>query len=262
MDTQAKTPSRFVRFLRSFTPYQKIYLGAVVTLTAVLAIFFPNDMLGEEYFSYIPLVICAIVSTISNPLCELLIAKQSKWNFVVDFFLIEIPELVICLHFGWYAVAVTVVCFWMPIDVVSFLRWNKHPDEEDDNLTQVKRLKPWQSALTVLAIVVFGFSVGTLLTLVPGASDTYLDAFASAVGMANGILLLLRYSEQWLAWLITTVLYLFMDISSGMYILLITEIAMLVNTIYGIIKWWRYTRAREGRLTENVKADAEKSVEN
>jgi len=60
--------------------------------------------------------------------------------------------------------------------------------------------------------------------------------------MANGILLLLRYSEQWIAWLITTVIYLIMDITAGAYILLIGKIAMLVNTIYGMVKWVIYTK--------------------
>ena len=234
----------FKSFIKSFTPYQTIYLAAGVLLTAALLIFFPEVSLGD-YGENIALIVCAVISTISNPLCELLISKQSKWNFVVDFFLIEIPELVICLTFGWYAVAVTVLCFWMPIDVISFIRWNKHPDLDDGNVTQVKRLKPKQSALTVVAIVAFGLIVGKLLTLIPGASDTYLDAFASAVGISNGILLLMRYSEQWLAWLITTVLYLFMDISSGLYILLVTEIAMLINTIYGMVKWYIYTKKHQ-----------------
>lgn len=234
--------SKFKSFLKSFTPYQIIYLAAVLVLTAVCVIFFPDTMLGEEVFGKTFLIICMITSVISNPLCELLISKQSKWNFVVDFFLIEIPELVICLNFGWYAVAATVVFFWMPIDVISYIRWTKHPSEDDENVTHVKRLKPWQTLLAVVGIFVFGFVVGSLLQLVPGASDTYLDAFASAVGMANGVLLLLRYSEQWLAWLITTVLYLFMDISSGAYVLLITEIAMLINTIYGLVKWLIYTK--------------------
>ena len=141
--------------------------------------------------------------------------------------------------------------FWMTIDVISFIRWNKHPDTKDENLTKVKSLKPWQSILCVVAIVVFGVVVGRLLQFVPGASDTYLDAFASAVGMANGILLLLRYSEQWYAWLITTVIYLFMDISAGAYILLIGEVAMLVNTIYGIVKWHLYVKKNSAVVKTN-----------
>ncbi|MBQ4544153.1 MAG: nicotinamide mononucleotide transporter [Oscillospiraceae bacterium] len=250
---ETKKKESFKSFLKSFTPYQIIYLAAVVLLTAVCVIFFPDTMLGEEVFAKTFLVISMVTSIISNPLCELLISKQSKWNFVVDFFLIEIPELVICLNFGWYAVAATVVFFWMPIDVISFIRWTKHPSEDDANVTHVKRLKGWQTALAVVAIIAFGLLVGKLLQFVPGASDTYLDAFASAVGMSNGILLLLRYSEQWLAWLITTILYLFMDISSGAYVLLITEIAMLVNTIYGIVKWFIYTKKHP---TERIKEKA------
>ena len=236
------TQNKFKSFLKSFTLYQKIFLAAVVLLTAGFVIFFPDQMLEEEYMKSTLLIICSIISVISNPLCELLISKQSKWNFVIDFFLIEIPELVICLYFKWYAIASTIMLFWMVIDVISFVRWNKYPDQEDENLTVVKRLKPYQSLLVVLAIAAFGIIVGRLLQFVPGASDTYLDAFASAVGMANGILLLLRYSEQWIAWLITTVIYLVMDITAGAYILLIGEVAMLVNTIYGMVKWVIYTK--------------------
>lgn len=244
MTTAIEKTSRFKSFLKSFTLYQKIFLAAVVLLTAGFVIFFPDQMLDEEYMKSIVLIVCSVISVISNPLCELLISKQSKWNFAIDFFLIEIPELVICLYFKWYAIACTIMLFWMVIDVISFIRWNKHPDTEDENLTVVKRLKPWQSALVVVGIAAFGLIVGRLLQFVPGASDTYLDAFASAVGMANGILLLLRYSEQWIAWLATTVIYLIMDINAGAYILLIGEVAMLVNTIYGMVKWYLYTKKK------------------
>ena len=62
------------------------------------------------------------------------------------------------------------------------------------------------------------------------------------MGMVNGTLLMLRYSEHWYAWVITTILYLAMDISAGAYGLLIDDIAMLVVTFYGIWKWFKYTR--------------------
>ncbi len=226
--------------IKSFTPYQIIYLSAVVLLTFAFLVFLPEYMF-EEGTSGFFLVFITIVDTLANPLCELLIAKQSKWNFVVDFFFIEIPEFLICLHFHWYAIAASIALFWMPVDVISFIRWHKHPDQEDENLTIVKRLKPWQTALVVAGIFAFGFGVGSLLQRIPDAADSYLDAFATAVGMTNGVLLLLRYNEQWIAWLITTILYIFMDINAGAYILLVSEIAMLVNTIYGMVKWYLYT---------------------
>lgn len=248
MNNSTQQKGSFKSFLKSFTPYQIIYLATVCILTFTFVIFFPDMMLDST--EGILVTVCSVITVIANPLCELLIAKQSKLNFVVDFFFIELTYLVISLALGWYTLAITVVCFWMPIDVISYIRWNKHPDREDKNLTQVKRLNLLQGVLIVLGVVAFGLVAGYLMQHIPGSEDSYLEAFASAVGMANGVLLLLRYSEQWFAWFITTILYIFMDISSGAYILLITEIAMLVNTVYGFVKWLIYTRKNAPKSSE------------
>lgn len=231
--------SKVARFFKSFTPYQITYLSAVVLLVLVFTIFFP-DLILENTNSMLAIV-CSIITVIANPVCELLISKQSKLNFIVDLVFIEATYAVICVNQGWYTLLITVVLFWIPIDIVSYVRWTKNPDREDDNMTVVKRLSPKKAALCVLGIIVFGLVFGYLMQFLPGSEDSYLEAFASAVGMANGILLMLRYHEQWFAWFITTILYIFMDIRGGAYILLITEFAMLINTVYGFVKWLIYT---------------------
>ena len=99
-----------------------------------------------------------------------------------------------------------------------------------------------QDILVILGIVAFSLIAGSLIGLIPGAADSYLDALAAACGMANGILLLLRYTEQWYAWFITLILYTVLYIISGSYIMLITTFAMLVNTCYGFVKWVLYTK--------------------
>lgn len=230
-------------FLKSFTLYQKIYLLSVLALTTAFVIFFPEIMLDEDTRALGTFVVVfAIIDTIANPLCELLISKQSKWNFIIDIVFIEVSALVIAIASGWYVQVATILLFWVPVDVISFVRWNKHPDDEDENLTKVKRLKWWQSVLLGLGVVAFGLIVGYISTNIPGSNEEFFDSFSSAAGIVNGVLLLLRYSEQWIAWLITTILYLCMDIKSGNYVLCITEVAMLVNTVYGMVRWVIYTK--------------------
>lgn len=248
-----ETKNKFISFLKSFTPYQITYLASAIILIIVMIGIFPNYFIEEDYLGSTVLITFCVIDAISNPICELLIAKQSKWNFIVSVLFVEVSEIVICLTLGWYATAFVTLLFWIPIDIISFVKWHKHPDQSDDNLTIVKRLKPWQTALMTAAIVIFGVTVGTLLTFIPGAADSYLDAFAAAVGMANGLLLLFRYSEQWIAWLITVIITIFLDISGGMYILLITEGAMLINTIYGMVKWYIYTKNKENDKISNPK---------
>ena len=122
-------------------------------------------------------------------------------------------------------------------------------DKEDENVTVVKRLSLKASLLLAVAVIAFSLIMGTIMTNLPGSQDSYLEAFATAMGMVNGVLLMLRYSEHWYAWVITTALYLIMDISAGAYGLLIDDIAMMVVTFYGIYKWFTYTR-KHGTIQE------------
>lgn len=227
-------------FFRSFTPYQITYLSAVFLLTLAFTVFMPDLMLEDTSNTFV--LACSVVAVLANPICELLISKQSKLNFLVDIFFIEVPECVLCMTLGWYSIAIVTLAFWIPIDIVSFVRWNRHPDEEKEEVTVVKRLNWKMDILIVLAIAVFTVAVGSLIRLIPGAADSYLDACAAACGMANGILLLMRYNEQWYAWLITLALYAAMYIISGSYIMLVTVAAMLVNTCYGFVKWILYIK--------------------
>lgn len=246
--------TKIKKFFKSFTPYQIIYLSMVFVLVALFTIFLPDEML--EDMSNPLVVVCSVLAVLANPICELLISKQSKWNFIVSIVFIEITESILYFSLGYYSVALISIIFWIPIDIASFVNWHKHPDKEEDILTNVKKLSWKQDILIVLGILAFGFGVGYLLTLIPGAEDTYFDAFCSALGMANGILLLLRYNEQWFAWLLCLIFEAILYILSGSYIMLITVFAMLVNTCYGFVKWLIYIKNEKN----TVKSNSEQTV--
>ena len=152
---------------------------------------------------------------------------------------------------GWYTLAMTCIFFWIPIDIISFVRWSKYPDAQDENVTQVKSLG-WKKAILVMALVIaFSLVAGSITMNIPGAESSYLEAFASAMGMVNGILLLMRYSEQWYAWFATLVMYTILYTVSGSYIMLITVAAMFVNTCYGFTKWVIYTKKHPEAIAKN-----------
>ena len=241
MENNLKT--RTLNFLRSFTPYQITYLVVVFALTIGFTIVMPDMMLEDMSNTFV--VVCSVIAVLANPICELLISKQSRLNFIVDIFFIEIPEFVLCVWNGWYSIAIITLVFWIPIDIFSYIKWVRHTDSEHDELTVVKKLSLKQDILIIAAIAVFTIVIGSLIQLIPGASESYLEALAGACGMANGILLLLRYTEQWYAWFTTLVMYTVLYIVSGSFIMLITVAAMLVNTVYGFVQWVMYTRAHK-----------------
>ena len=70
----------------------------------------------------------------------------------------------------------------------------------------------------------------------------YLDACASAVGIANGLFIFFRLQEQWLAWYLCALLETVINILSGQYVLLILKLGYFTNTTYGYIKWNNYIK--------------------
>lgn len=244
--TNYKFPS-LIKFFKSFTKVEAIYMTFVVVLAVGMAVFFPELML-ESTASPL-LIFCSVMNVIANPLVETMNAKQFRGNFLIDIFLIEITYIILSLHLGWYTLMLSCIFFWIPIDILSYIRWSKNIDQEDENLTVVKRLSLKASLMLLVAVVVFSLVMGSIMTNIPGSEDSYLEAFATAMGMVNGVLLMLRYSEHWYAWVITTILYLAMDISAGAYGLLIDDVAMLVVTFYGIYKWFVYTK-KHGTIQE------------
>ena len=144
--------------------------------------------------------------------------------------------------------------FWIPIDIISFINWNKHPDKADDEVTKVRKLSGLAEVLIIAGIVVWTLGVGYFLTTLEIRTDLfggnellenivcYLDACASAVGIANGVFILLRYREQWIAWYISAILESAINILSGQYVLLVLKVGYLTNTTYGYIKWTKYIK--------------------
>ena len=242
-----KTKKSLLKFIKSFNLFETVWLISVVVLLSVFSILLPDLMFEDDSTPLI--IICSIVSVVANPICELMISKQSRYNFIVSIVFIEITEMIIYLSLGYYSSAFVSLLFWVPIDIASFIKWKKNPDENNDVITKVKKLSWWQDILIIYGIMVFSVLVGYILTFIPECEDTYLDAFVSALGMTNGILLLLRYNEQWYAWFTYLVFDAILWIISGHYVMLITIVAMMINTIYGFIKWLKYIKQNQEKIS-------------
>ena len=238
-----------------FTTYEKVWFFSILILAFVFAFLFPEEDVNGVNGKLIMALYLA--DTFLNILCELLISKQSKWNFIVSVF-VEITEILICVVLSYrFATMASTLFFWLPIDIISFINWNKHPDKVDDELTKVRKLSGKTEALILAGIVVWTLGVGYCLTTLEIGTDLiggnevlenivcYLDACASAVGIANGVFILLRYREQWVAWYISAILEAVINILSGQYVLLVLKVGYLTNTTYGYIKWTKYIKTHK-----------------
>lgn len=238
-----------------FTTYEKIWYISILALAVIFAFIFPEeDANGVNGRIIMAIYLADIVLNIT---CELLISKQSKWNFIVSLG-VEMAEIAVCIvcAYRWTTLAVTLF-FWIPIDIISFVNWHRHRDADDEELTEVRTLTGKQELLVIGAILVWtvvcGFATCYISeSLLPtdflnGNRDLevlicFLDAFVSALGIANGVFIWLRFREQWIAWYLYAILEMVINILSGQYVLIILKLGYLTNTTYGYLRWTRYIK--------------------
>ena len=233
-----------------FTAYEKSWFLGIMVLATIFAVLFPEE--SANGVNGIWIMLLYLLDTFLNILCELLISKQSRYNFLVSV-LVEITEIIISIVLMYRFATMTVtLLFWLPIDILSFINWTRHKDDKEEELTVVRRLKGYQEVLVILAIGVWTVVVGYFISGLDIRTDflgnnkqletimIYLDACASAVGIANGLFIFFRLREQWIAWYICALLEAIMNVLAGQYVLLVLKLGYFTNTTYGYIKWSRY----------------------
>ena len=246
-------------FAKAFTTYEKSWFLSIMVLATIVAVMFPEE--SANGVNGIVIMLLYLLDTFLNILCELLISKQSRYNFLVSV-LVEITEIGTCLVLMYrFATIATTLFFWLPIDILSYINWSKHKDDDSDELTAVRRLKGYQEVLVILAIIVWTIVVGYLLSGLNIQTDflngnqelatiiTYIDACASAVGVANGLFIFFRLREQWIAWYICAFLEAVINILSGQYVLLVLKLGYFTNTTYGYIQWSKYIKSHKEEKT-------------
>ena len=241
-------------FSRQFTTYEKSWFMTIMVLATIFSVLFPEE--SANGVNGILIMLLYLLDTFLNILCELLISKQSRYNFLISV-LVEIVEIVISIVLMYrFATMVVTLFFWLPIDIISYINWSKHRDGEEDELTMVRKLKGYQEVLVIIGIIVWTVVVGYFISGLDIATDfyhnktletfiVYIDACASAVGIANGLFIFFRLREQWIAWYICAFLEAVINVLSGQYVLLILKIGYFTNTTYGYIKWSKYIKEHQ-----------------
>ena len=238
-------------FAKQFTTYEKSWFISIMVLATIFSVVFPEE--SANGVNGIIIMLLYLLDTFLNILCELLISKQSRYNFLVSV-LVEIVEIAICVVLMYrFATMATTLFFWLPIDIISYINWSKHKDDEENELTVVRKLRGYQEVLVIIGIIVWTFVIGYLISGLNIATDfynnelletfiIYIDACASAVGISNGLFIFFRLQEQWIAWYICAFLEAVINIISGQYVLLVLKLGYFTNTTYGYIKWSRYIK--------------------
>lgn len=219
-------------------------------------------------------VMCIFI-TIVGLFCELLFSKQRKSAFLIYNSVEVVTVAYYLMTKTQYLSMFAALIYWIPAHTLGYFAWKKHKDRKDKEITVIRRLKKWQTAVILISTVAITIAGGYLLgkygpetdyyednilekiilyynpSLVADVKEivytvfAYLDSSLFVMAIIDGILMFFRSRDSFWTWHIFTAVDTVVRILSGQWVLLVYDIGYFTNTTYGNIKWTQYIKKNE-----------------
>lgn len=226
--------NRIKSYFSDWTIFEKCWLALSVVIMVTMSVLSKDQPL-------------ALLSGLAGIISVVLCAKGKILNYA--FGLIQaVTYVFICFQAHIYG-EVMYNIFMVPMITIGFLTWNKHmSDDHEEVQARNLTLRGWVILLLCMVVSVTGYCI--ILKLLHG-NFVLVDATSTVLSVIATILMITRFSEQWLVWILVNVasviLWLMALESSdpGGVTLVVMWSAYLFNSIYGYVNWRRM--ARENR---------------
>ncbi|WP_313800132.1 nicotinamide riboside transporter PnuC [Cytobacillus sp.] len=219
-----------MKIMKDWTTFEKLWL-IIFTLTNIYLFFAWDD------------TILGLITSISGMLCVVLVAKGKVSNYY--FGIIQTGTYAyIAYSYGLYGEVMLNALFYFPLQFVGIYLWKQHSTDRkikgEDIQINVLTKKGWiGTIISFLAI----FILYALLLKKLGGNVVWIDSATTTLSVIAQILMLKRFTQQWLFWIAVNVLSIVLwlkalilqggnDVS-----MLVMWSAFLINSIYGYYNW-------------------------
>lgn len=196
------------------------------------------------------LAIINFVSGLCGIICVFFCAKANRMNFPFA----VVNTTVFMIYLGYFGIWAT---FWLeaivytPLNIISWVKWYHHKDEDDELLAKSKKLT-WRQHL-IVAVLIVALTVLVYFALSAWAGDTWMkfavkygwntvvmkwiDSAIFAIGITASTLELLRYKEQYVWWLFTDVIAVAQYAIKGDPVYTTKKAIYLIEAFVGLRNW-------------------------
>lgn len=179
------------------------------------------------------------IAAISGIFCVVLCAKGRKSQYIWGV-LNVIGYVIIAFINKYYGEVMLNALYYLPSQFIGYYLWNKNSNQETGDV-KGKKLTLVQSLLLVSLITggVFGYK---LVLDYLGGNGTLLDSASTVTSVVANALMMMRYREQWLLWIIIDVITVVMWLLVGDFIMVTMWAVYTVNAFYGYYNWTKIAK--------------------
>jgi len=218
--------------LKNFmTPFQWFEVLILITFTTYFAIIDKEN--SVQY------LIINSLSAICGVFCVVLCAAGKKPQYYFGFVNIA-TYIIIALSSKYYGQVALNLLYYLPTQFIGMYMWKKHMNE-DKNVVKAKKMSLWQIGLYICAIIIGVIGWQHILELLKG-NQTWLDSTTLMISIVANALMVLRYKEQWILWIVVDIITVTMWVLAGDLIQVSMWSVYLLNAFYGFFKWSRMNK--------------------
>lgn len=221
--------------LKGWTTFEKLWLGIFSAINIYLFFAWGDSLLG-------------LISSMTGMICVVLVAKGKISNYY--FGMIQAGTYAyISYSYGLYGEAMLNGLFYFPIQFIGIWLWNKNKAKAsvkgEDVAVKTLTKKGW---IYVIAISIVSSVVYAELLSIIGGQQVRIDSVAVVLSIIAQVLMLKRYAEQWVMWIVVNMLsitlWLIVLLESGGndWTMLVMWTAFLFNSVYGYINWLKMSK--------------------
>lgn len=217
--------------LKKFTLFEWFMILCVIIFTIYFSVINTTN-------TVLYLIIDAIAA-ISGIFCVVLCAKGKKSQYIWGV-LNVLGYVIIAFINKYYGEVMLNAIYYLPSQFIGYYLWNKHQNKITKDVQGKKlNLKNSIILLMVCALGIFGYKF--ILDSLGGAS-TLLDSASTVISIIANSLMLLRYREQWLLWIIIDAITVVMWAIAVDFIMVTMWMVYLINAFYGYYNWTKIAK--------------------
>lgn len=210
-------------FWTGYTLFEKLFLVSMLMLQIIVYVFTPDTVIG-------------IISGISGVISVVLCAKGK-----ISFYFVGFVQTISYLYLAWtnsfYGEVIENV-FYLVTMIWGIFIWKKNMTKNADGTSDVraKKFNWWKWLTSIVGTIALTVLVGMWLDSI-GSNQAYLDAATNVMAIFAQLLMIWRYREQWIWWIVIDLICIVMWFNVGNWTMVAMYIAWTINAVYGWYNW-------------------------
>ena len=208
-------------------PFEAAWLLIFIAAQIGIYIYNPDSILG-------------MVSGVSGIICNVFVSKGKISNYFFGL-IFAYTYFYISLGANFLGEMNTTLYVYIPAQFIGYFLWKANMQKEQNSDAVIAKALTVNGWIGLIAFLVIGTLLFVEVLNYYGGSSTGLDGLSTIIVVAAQALMVLRYREQWLLWIVLNIISIALWAeNTSMYVM---YSAYLLNSLYGYYNWSKLQKA-------------------